>query len=233
MNKMIYVIVNSANKFVLILKRSQKIKLNTDTVKINIGSGLSQTANRSWINIDCNFHILFSKWPIFILKVLYRLSDIKKCYSQKEYLDILINHTFVYHNMEYGIPFSDESVDYIYSSHLLEHLYRDDGAKLLREAYRVLKKDGLIRICIPDLEYAVSLYQKGNKAKALDFFFATSKSEYFSSHKYLYDFELLKSILDDVGFIDVKRCYYKQGKVPDIDKLDNRPDETLFVEAAK
>jgi hypothetical protein len=39
--------------------------------------------------------------------------------------------------------------------------------------------------------------------------------------------------LEQVGFWDVEKCSYRQGKVPDIDRLDNRPDETLYVEAVK
>jgi len=115
--------------------------------------------------------------------MLYRISGSKQYYSQQEYCDILQNHIFVHHNVEYGLPFPDESVDYLYSSHLLEHLSKEDANKLLKEAYRVLKKGGVIRICVPDLEYAISLYQEGDKEKALHYFFATSKSGYFSRHQ--------------------------------------------------
>ena len=232
MNLTIIHIANSIARFVMWLKRGQRIKPKTDTVKVNIGAGLSVADG--WINVDSNLHTLFSKLPAIIIKTLYRLSGVKQRYSQKEYLDLFKNHTFVLHNLEYGMPFPDESVDYLYSSHLLEHLFKDDAANLLREAYRVLKEGGRIRICVPDLEHAISLYHQGNKQEALDFFFTTSKSTYyFSRHKYMYDFDLLRSLLDEAGFIDIERCTYKKGKVPDINKLDNRPDKTLFVEAVK
>ena len=103
----------------------------------------------------------------------------------------------------------------------------------MREAYRVLKKGKIIRICVPDLEYAIALYRKGDKEKALNYFFATSKSGYFPGHQYMYDFDLLRQLLKEVGFTIVERCSHRQGKTPDIDVLDNRPEETLYVEASK
>ena len=217
---------------VMWLRREQRFKPKTDTAKVNIGAGLSVADG--WINVDNSLYALFSKLPKFIVRTLYRLSSIKQQYSPKEYLDILKNHTFIPHNLEYGMPFPDKSIDYLYSSHLLEHLFKEDAVKLLGEAYRVLKDSGRIRICVPDLDYAISLYQKGNKREAMDFFFTISKStDYFSRHKYMYDFDLLRSLLAEAGFINIERWAYKQGKFPDISKLDNRPDQTLFVEAVK
>jgi predicted SAM-dependent methyltransferase len=103
----------------------------------------------------------------------------------------------------------------------------------LKEAYRVLKGGGIIRTCVPDLEYVISLYQKGNKEQALQYFFTTSKSGYLSHHQYMYDFDLLSQILEEAGFIKIERLSYRQGKTPDIAILDNRPEETLYVEAKK
>jgi hypothetical protein len=49
----------------------------------------------------------------------------------------------------------------------------------------------------------------------------------------MYDFELLAAELSAAGFGDVQRCAYRAGRTPDLDHLDNRPEETLYVEAAK
>ena len=47
----------------------------------------------------------------------------------------------------------------------------------------------------------------------------------------MYDFELIKNLLEDVGFSGATRCQYQQGRVPDIDFLDVYPEILLFVEA--
>jgi SAM-dependent methyltransferase len=212
------------------LKRRQKVIPLTGTVKINIGSDL--TVAEGWINIDSCVHALISGYPDFIKKLVYKSTDAHLRYEEKDYISILKNHTFVFHNVEYGLPFPSNSVQYIYASHFLEHLYKDDAKKLLRETYRVLKLRGKIRLCVPDLQYVISLYQEGDRERALAFFFDVGTG-YFYTHKYMYDFESLRSVLYEVGLDHVIRCSYKIGEVPDIEKLDSKPDETLYVEATK
>jgi predicted SAM-dependent methyltransferase len=224
-------LIDSVTNFVCWVKRNRIIKPKGEIIKVNIGSGLSVAPG--WINVDASLNAFFSKWPRFVLKIIYRISGSKQWYSEEGYCNILKSHNFVHHNVEYGLPFPNESIDYLYSSHLIEHLFKEDAKKLLKEAHRVLKKSGIVRICVPDLEYAISLYQKGDKEKALRYFFATSKSGYFSRHQYMYDFDLLKQLLEEAGFTNVERYAYRQGKTPDIDVLDNRPEESLYVEANK
>jgi len=58
----------------------------------------------------------------------------------------------LYSDLTKGLPFTNKEIDACYSSHLLEHLSKDDSLKLVSECYRVLKSNGIIRIVIPDLE---------------------------------------------------------------------------------
>ncbi len=225
-------ILESANKFILWTKKRRIVRPKGAVVKVNIGSGL--TVSGSWINIDARVDAFFSKWPKFVLNILYRNLKYYKQYSQQSYFDILKEHIFIHHNIIYGIPLPDESVNYLYLSHLLEHLYKEDVKEFIKETYRVLKKDGLLRICVPDLEYAISLYQKGDKEKSLAYFFAPChKAGVFARHNYMYDFALLEQLLRGAGFSHIERCQFQQGKVPDLDKLDQLPEETLYVEARK
>ena len=48
--------------------------------------------------------------------------------------------------------YADSSVDVIYTSHCIEHLTLPQVIALLGDCYRVLRKDGLIRIVVPDLD---------------------------------------------------------------------------------
>ena len=65
-------------------------------------------------------------------------------------------------NLGKKIPFKDNSVEYIYSAHLLEHLNWIEGNKLIGECYRVLKKDGKIRILLPDFKKIFKCYIKND-----------------------------------------------------------------------
>jgi len=56
------------------------------------------------------------------------------------------------------LPFPDGSFDVVYHSHLLEHLSKSNGARLLRECFRVLRSGGVIRVAVPDLERIARLY---------------------------------------------------------------------------
>lgn len=51
-----------------------------------------------------------------------------------------------------GIPLADATADGIYLSHVLEHLRRPDAVAVTRDACRVLRHGGVIRVVVPDLE---------------------------------------------------------------------------------
>lgn len=46
-------------------------------------------------------------------------------------------------------PFEDNSVDFVYSNQLMEHLHPDDAASQLSEIYRILKKGGMYYCITP------------------------------------------------------------------------------------
>lgn len=213
------------------IKRNQIVTVHEVPAKVNLGSGLSVAPG--WINLDGSLNALLSGWPKPVLKRLYAYSDSRQWYSSDQYLHILKSHRFVFHRLEYGLPFEDNAVDYIYSSHMLEHVFREEARTLLKDVHRVLKKGGWIRLAVPDLATAINLYQTGQKLKALDYFFTPSSSGAMNCHRYMYDLELLRQLLESAGFVNVTQCSLQVGKVPDIGLLDNRPEETLFVEAVK
>ena len=101
----------------------------------------------------------------FALRWVFPLATVRDTHSRDEFVTLLRDHRFVCHNLKYGIPLPDSSVDFIFSSHVLHHLYREDALKLIREALRVLKPGGTMRITVPDLELIVALYLAG-KARA-------------------------------------------------------------------
>ena len=212
------------------LHRARRIAPGPPPVKVNLGSGMFVA--RGWINLDASLKVLLKGWPAFALRAVYPLlvnSDLK----WEEFVTLLRNERFVHHDLRYGLPFPDASVDFLYISHALHHLYRAEAAKLLGEVIRTLKRGGTIRIVVPDLEYIMSLYQQGKRDRALSYFFYESpRSELFSC-RYQYDFLLLRDLLESTGFRDVGRCAYQEGRTPDLGCLDRMPEESLFVEARR
>ena len=56
------------------------------------------------------------------------------------------------------MPYSDESVGKIYTSHFIEHIPKYKGLFFLQECYRVLKIDGVMRLVVPDLLFHAEKY---------------------------------------------------------------------------
>ena len=201
-------------------------------VKVNLGCGLAIAPD--WINIDGSLNALIAPLPNIFHAIAYRLTGANRYYSKKEYCGLLQNNYFVHHNLSHSIPLPDNSVDFIFTSHFLEHLYLSDAKNLLDECFRVLKNGGVIRISVPDLEYAVSLYGMGKKKELLEqYFFVEDDDSYYARHKYMYDFEILKGKLENAKFQNIIRQTFQAGFTPDINILDNRPEDSLYVEAMK
>lgn len=59
-------------------------------------------------------------------------------------------------------PVADESVEAIYSSHNLEHLYAHEVPVALGEFFRVLKPGGFVLVTMPDLQKAAEYIAMGN-----------------------------------------------------------------------
>ncbi len=67
-------------------------------------------------------------------------------------IDLFSRHPKVLsHNLKYPLPFPNESFDAVYHSHVLEHLPRHQAAPFVKECFRVLKHDGIIRVVVPNL----------------------------------------------------------------------------------
>lgn len=148
-------------------------------------------------------------------------------------------------------PVNDDTVEFIAGSHFIEHLDLNKGIQFLKEGYRVLKKGGSIRLSCPDLELYARHYVANNKeffqnkwirewcafqnAKTPGEIFISKAYDSGCNHKWFYDFESLRHILELAGFCEVKRCQRLEGRIPDLEALEpaDREQETLFVEAVK
>lgn len=73
-------------------------------------------------------------------------------------LDLKESEFVRYHNIKEPLPFDDNSIDVIYHSHALEHLTKVEGTVFISECYRALRKKGIMRVVIPDLEQIVMEY---------------------------------------------------------------------------
>ncbi|HEX8088408.1 MAG TPA: methyltransferase domain-containing protein [Blastocatellia bacterium] len=206
----------------------------SDGVKaINLGCGVSVAPG--WINIDNSFNARLSKYPFFrwSLWKLGILSDQHYRVRWPESIEIC--------NLKKRLSYEDSSIDYAYTSHFLEHLAFKDAQRLMGELYRVLKPGGVVRVVVPDLaigarQYVASLEADPNDAKAAAEFLnwmQLGKPGVRDPHLWMYDAPSLAAALGEVGFGNVVVCEYRRGRIPDCDILDNRPEDSLHLEAEK
>jgi len=199
----------------------------------------------AWLNID-RLHVgcgdvLLKGW----LNIFY---DLREEYGRVKGVRgaWLLNY-----NLLKPWPVADRSIRYIAGSHFIEHLDLNEGIKFLKESYRVLLAGGLIRLSCPDMEIYARNYVANNKSffehelirEWCAFKSAETPGEIFvakaydsgGSHKWFYDFESLKHILELAGFKEVRKLGRLDGDMPELSIIepDKRELETLYVEARK
>jgi len=62
------------------------------------------------------------------------------------------------------LPLDDDSVDFAYASHVLEHLAPHVAPRFMQEVRRVLKPEGTFRVVVPDLEQITTEYLRSLQA---------------------------------------------------------------------
>jgi predicted SAM-dependent methyltransferase len=187
--------------------RALKSKNN---LKLNIGNG--QLNHASWTNIDC------------------RLT------SDKNSLAFDLRRRW---------PLPAESVQFIFTEHVFEHFsYPEDINHVLSECRRVLKPGGMLRAIVPDAgrylrayherdeRFLAQLNQNGiSQMEAVNRVFREN-----GFHKYAYDYETMKQLLDVTGFREVSRSDFRSSKTADLNLDLDEPErrlESLYVEAVK
>lgn len=182
-----------------------------------------------WKNTDVTPHIFIARIPglAFVLHKAGAMTDTRydehrrKVFNQVHYLDV-------------AKPWNQasDSLQAVYSSHVFEHLTLAAARNCLKEAFRCLKKGGVLRLSVPDLDLMVKHYEASDAMQwATALFEATEKREK-NMHHFMYNFISLEQLLRSQGFSQVVRRAYREGDCPDVELLDNRPD-SLFVEAIK
>lgn len=150
------------------------------------------------------------------------------------------------------LPFEDDSTDWVYAEHLIEHVPLLDAISWLAEVRRILAPGGLLRITTPDL----GAYAAGYLAHDGKFFarhrrrlsvmrvgppmpdrraFMVNQIFYLYGHRWIYDHDELRYALAQAGYDPerVKAREFRDGHRQDVADLDTafRSDETIYMEA--
>jgi predicted SAM-dependent methyltransferase len=159
-------------------------------------------------------------------------------------------------------PFSDNSVDFIFHEHVIEHLPFHKGLFMLSECFRILKPGGRIRVATPDIQVFIETY--GSNASpdhqrfaseyvrfnsgvwSADLAHVRNNHSVFSinhalrawGHEFLYDFSTLKEVAETAGFVDITREKPQISSEENLSNLEYRKEfvgifDALIIEGRK
>ena len=146
-----------------------------------------------------------------------------------------------------AFPFPDEQFDYAFSEHMIEHVSFDDGAAMLGESHRVLRRGGKIRISTPDLAFLIGLYSRERsplQQRYIDWMSTTTAcrvrpptdspelappAEVFVinnfmtdwGHAFIYDERTLRFALERAQFRNIVRCNLRESATEDLRNLEH------------
>ena len=212
-------------------------------IRVNIGCSESPTIG--WHNFDYSLGLKISRF-FFLIKILKKF----KLITERQYRIALFykNNKIKYANAYKNIPFKDNQVDVIYSSHMIEHLTKQNAKKFLLEAHRVLKKDGIIRLTVPDLKRKVKEYIKSGDADQFIYqthmWYPEPKSLIQKlyilltgpkHHLWMYDFNSLSNLLIECKFKNIISLKPQETTIPNPGKLNlsEREWDSFYLEANK
>ena len=210
------------------------------SLKLNIGCGPSGL--KGWLNYDWGVLPLLSKL-IYLRKILIFLGVLPKGYETSWPSIKLVD-------IRRKFPLKDNTVKYIYCSHVLEHFERWEALKIFTECKRVLKKGGVMRIVVPDIEKMFQLYHQAknrpgrelcrlwwgfNKDEKPKNFIQKISRWFIRDHRWNYDLSELRILIKEAGFSKVYLRDFQTGTVPDLEKLDleSHHNHSLYLEAVK
>ena len=142
-----------------------------------------------------------------------------------------------------GLPIDSDSIDYAVSIHAMPEIPYTELVPTLEELRRVLKPGGVLRLALPDLDKGIAAYQRRDPeyfkvpdeaAKSVGAKFVT-QMVWFGYSRSLFTHEFVEELLEKAGFTRVDHCAYRRtaSRYPEIVELDNREQESLFMEAVK
>lgn len=211
---------------------------------VNVGCG--EDPIQGWLNLDNSFAVKMAKNPLLV-KIIVACGLLNS--AQINYIQSIRKNPIqiTWADACKKIPCSDNSVELLYSCNMLEHLTKQETISFLSEVKRVLGKEGVFRIAVPDLEYCIRRYLETKDADHFmgslscciedDTFAQRLKLAIFGArnHKWMYDKESLTALLVKNGFQIPTQLKSGETRIKNVCglNLSEHAGYTLYMETMK
>jgi len=106
--------------------------------------------------------------------------------------------------------FKEESADLIYVCHVLEHASYEEADKAFKRWFKILKKGGVLRIAVPDMQSVFEHYIFHKDLDTLRAFIYGSQKHDYDFHKCGWDETSLTNKLSEIGFLKVEKYDWRK-----------------------
>lgn len=201
----------------------QKIKRTLFRIDQKMINNYFESASVRKLQIGCGFHLL-EDW------------------LNTDYLPV--NYEAIMLDATKSFPFPDNSFDYIYSEHMIEHISFTNGLYMLAECFRIMKPGGTIRIATPDFQFLIDLYQNNQSLSPIQDKYLSWMRDWMNQrtvnsapykgsifiinnfvrdwgHEFIYDEASLAFALENAGFAHVKRTALNDSEHESLRNLTN------------
>jgi len=213
---------------------------NHTGLRLNVGCGSTIVAG--WLNIDKSPNVILDRFRP-LKRLLFRAGVLEEAHLAEW------SRNVIWHDARHRFPYPDGGAEAIYSSHMLEHLYLDEAKQVLVEFRRLLQPRGVLRLALPDAamwasELLAGLERSQNGQVGLQFNEALNTQPTRrpnalklavgalgnSRHRWQPTQDLVRAMILNAGFAFCEERAFRQGNLPDLDKVENRP-QSMFIEA--
>lgn len=210
--------------------------------KLYINYGCGVYAPKEWLNYDTSPTLRIRKIPMVgpIISKLFH--------------NVPFPSWVMIGDIVKGLPIADNTADFIFCSHVIEHLSLEDAKLAIQNTFTHLKPGGVFRCLLPDIEILMQEYQlakQNNNPDASHVFLQESilgveqkphsfKRRLISAlgnyhHLWMWDYAALSNEMSKAGFVNIRRCEKGDMNDPMFDLIEDptRFHKALYIQATK
>ena len=148
-------------------------------------------------------------------------------------------------------PIADGAFDYVYSEHMIEHITFEQGRRMMRECFRIMKAGSIIRVLTLSIGFLLRLFSE-DRSELEDRYIGWATRNFVpgapkplpslvfnnfvrgSGHQFIYDRATLRFVFSEAGFVDIKECrigHSDHEKLRNLETVERMPEGFLELES--